>query len=121
MVLKWMEDFPEKLNQLIELRSDQVESTKEFFCFDGIRVSYSLWVPFWQMVIKPVQLFGSLDYFVLMLPLLKTQMRVRDLITECRQCGAAALPIVTLISFLTGLTMAFVGSVQLENLMPKFT
>ena len=42
-------------------------------------------------------------------------MRTRDLLLVCRDCGAAALPIVTLISFLTGLTMAFVGSVQLEK------
>ena len=42
-------------------------------------------------------------------------MRLRDLIHECSLCGANALPIVTLISFLTGLTMAFVGSVQLEK------
>ena len=32
-----------------------------------------------------------------------------------QDCGASALPIVTLISYLTGLTMAFVGSVQLEK------
>jgi phospholipid/cholesterol/gamma-HCH transport system permease protein len=42
-------------------------------------------------------------------------MRPRDLLNICRDCGASALPIVTLISFLTGLTMAFVGSVQLEK------
>lgn len=32
-----------------------------------------------------------------------------------QQCGAAALPIVSLISFLIGLIMAFVGNVQLAN------
>ena len=42
-------------------------------------------------------------------------MRFGDLIHTCRDCGASALPIVTLIAFLTGLTMAFVGSVQLEK------
>ena len=35
------------------------------------------------------------------------------------RAGASALPIVTLISFLTGLTMAFVGSVQLEKFNAK--
>src|SRR5215467_12002773 len=31
------------------------------------------------------------------------------------ECGAAALPIVTLISFLVGLILAFVGAIQLEQ------
>jgi phospholipid/cholesterol/gamma-HCH transport system permease protein len=56
---------------------------------------------------------------LLSLGALKTQMRVGDFIQACRQCGASALPIVTLISFLTGLTMAFVGSVQLEKFNAK--
>jgi len=49
----------------------------------------------------------------------RSGMRVRDLFGVCRSCGASALPIVTLISFLTGLTMAFVGSVQLEKFNAK--
>ena len=42
-------------------------------------------------------------------------LRFGDLLAVCRDCGASAFPIITLISFLTGLTMAFVGSVQLEK------
>ena len=49
----------------------------------------------------------------------KSNMRISDLLNACRTCGASALPIVTLISFLTGLTMAFVGSVQLEKFNAK--
>ena len=49
----------------------------------------------------------------------KSNMRLRDWLNACRACGASALPIVTLISFLTGLTMAFVGSVQLEKFNAK--
>jgi len=45
----------------------------------------------------------------------KSFARGRDFLIACRDCGASALPIVTLISYLTGLTMAFVGSVQLEK------
>jgi phospholipid/cholesterol/gamma-HCH transport system permease protein len=45
----------------------------------------------------------------------KTFSRSKDYLIACRDCGASALPIVTLISYLTGLTMAFVGSVQLEK------
>ena len=46
-------------------------------------------------------------------------MRTKDFLESARECGASALPIVTLISFLTGLTMAFVGSVQLEKFNAK--
>ena len=49
----------------------------------------------------------------------KSNLRMRDLLSVCRSCGASALPIVTLISFLTGLTLAFVGSVQLEKFNAK--
>ena len=112
-------DFPEKLSQLINLRSDQVESTKNS-SVSRVSGSFTDWcVPFWHWLSSPFNFLGAWIISLLMLPLLKTQMRVRDLITECRQCGAAALPIVTLISFLTGLTMAFVGSVQLEKFNAK--
>jgi phospholipid/cholesterol/gamma-HCH transport system permease protein len=38
-----------------------------------------------------------------------------ELVLTVQQCGAQALPIVTLISFLVGLILAFVGAVQLEQ------
>lgn len=41
--------------------------------------------------------------------------RARDFLAACRACGASALPIVSLVSFLSGLTLAFVGSVQLDK------
>ena len=49
----------------------------------------------------------------------RSKARFKDFVDSCRVCGASALPIVTLISFLTGLTMAFVGSVQLEKFNAK--
>ena len=48
----------------------------------------------------------------------RSVMRWNDFIESARKCGASALPIVTLISFLTGLTMAFVG-MQLEKFNAK--
>jgi len=44
----------------------------------------------------------------------KTRFRGYDLVLLIRQCGADALPIVTLISLLVGLILAFVGAIQLE-------
>ena len=45
----------------------------------------------------------------------KARFRRTDLWMTIQQCGAEALPIVTLISFLVGLILAFVGAVQLKQ------
>src|SRR5436190_21508618 len=41
--------------------------------------------------------------------------RHSDLVDIIYECGAAALPIITLISFLVGLILAFVGAIQLQQ------
>lgn len=43
----------------------------------------------------------------------KARFRTKDFILVLQECGADALPIVTLVSFLVGFTLAFVGAVQL--------
>jgi hypothetical protein len=49
------------------------------------------------------------------------QFRRGDLVLIIQQVGAEALPIVALISVLVGLILAFVGSIQLQMLVPRFT
>jgi len=46
---------------------------------------------------------------------MKARFRRSDLFLLIQQCGAEALPIVTLISFLVGVILAFVGAVQLKQ------
>lgn len=46
---------------------------------------------------------------------MKARFRASDLWLLVQQCGAEALPIVTLISFLVGVILAFVGAVQLKQ------
>jgi phospholipid/cholesterol/gamma-HCH transport system permease protein len=46
---------------------------------------------------------------------LRARFRSADLFLLIQQCGAQALPIVTLISFLVGVILAFVGAVQLRQ------
>ncbi|HET6836802.1 MAG TPA: ABC transporter permease, partial [Gemmatimonadales bacterium] len=46
---------------------------------------------------------------------MKARYRASDLWLLIQQCGAEALPIVTLISFLLGVILAFVGAVQLKQ------
>ena len=45
----------------------------------------------------------------------RARFRARDFWMIVQECGAQALPIVSLISFLIGLILAFVGNVQLAN------
>lgn len=45
----------------------------------------------------------------------RAHFRMADLLLVLHQCGPQALPIVTLISFLVGMILAFVGIVQLEQ------
>jgi phospholipid/cholesterol/gamma-HCH transport system permease protein len=45
----------------------------------------------------------------------RARFRWSDLIEVVHDCGAAALPIITLIAFLVGLILAFVGAVQLQQ------
>jgi phospholipid/cholesterol/gamma-HCH transport system permease protein len=69
--------------------------------------------------VKPIEFIGAVIIASFELISGKSVMRFGDFIDSARKCGASALPIVTLISFLTGLTMAFVGSVQLEKFNAK--
>jgi phospholipid/cholesterol/gamma-HCH transport system permease protein len=46
---------------------------------------------------------------------MKARYRPWDLLLMIQECGAQALPIVTLISFLVGVILAFVGAVQLKQ------
>jgi phospholipid/cholesterol/gamma-HCH transport system permease protein len=57
-----------------------------------------------DMTIAFVRLFG-----------MKARYRASDLLLLIQQSGAQALPIVTLISFLVGVILAFVGAVQLKQ------
>jgi phospholipid/cholesterol/gamma-HCH transport system permease protein len=57
-----------------------------------------------EMAITLVRLFG-----------MKARYRASDLFLLIQQCGPQALPIVTLISFLVGVILAFVGAVQLKQ------
>jgi len=68
---------------------------------------------FFQSTVDILGFIG--DAFVTFLKMLggKTRFRGYDLVLLIRQCGADALPIVTLISLLVGLILAFVGAIQL--------
>ena len=58
---------------------------------------------------------GDMTVTFIALLRLKAHYRASDLFLLIQQCGAQALPIVTLKSFLVGVILAFVGAVQLKQ------
>jgi len=61
----------------------------------------------------PLAFLGEVTLALARLPLLRARFPVRDFFFYVQQAGAQALPIVTLIGFLVGLILAFMGAVQL--------
>lgn len=62
-----------------------------------------------------ISFFGETVLAFLRLLRGKSRLRTRDLFLLIEECGPQALPIVTLISVLVGLILAFIGAVQLSR------
>ena len=69
----------------------------------------------WAGAAAMLTFIGEVFLAVLALFRGKARLRGSDLAVYVEECGARALPIVTLISFLVGLILAFVGAVQLRQ------
>lgn len=72
-------------------------------------------VRFWQSCIALVNFVGQTVLSLGRLFKGRARFRWSDFWMTVQQCGVEALPIVSLISFLIGLILAFVGGVQLAN------
>jgi phospholipid/cholesterol/gamma-HCH transport system permease protein len=71
-------------------------------------------IGFWQSHLEMVDFIG--DAFIAFLRLLRGKARYRpsELFVIIQDCGAKAFPIVSLISLLVGLILAFIGAIQLK-------
>jgi phospholipid/cholesterol/gamma-HCH transport system permease protein len=69
----------------------------------------------WEAGHEMVSFVGEACLVALRFCVGKARFRRIDLLTLIQDCGARALPIVTLISFLVGLILAFMGAVQLRQ------
>lgn len=92
-----------------ERKGARKESTRDPFFS---RVGQST-LGLWQSAIDILSFIGEAFTAFLRLLVGKASFRASDLVLFIQQCGANALPIVSLISFLVGLILAFVGAVQL--------
>ena len=113
-ILADFSDLPEKVKKLLSFAEDRMAISSSL-SHEVINGSNSWADQIVHSFIQVSTFWGKWLLAVGKLFLGKSFMRFGDLIHTCRDCGASALPIVTLIAFLTGLTMAFVGSVQLEK------
>jgi phospholipid/cholesterol/gamma-HCH transport system permease protein len=68
----------------------------------------------WQSTQEVLSFIGEAFLVFLKFLVGRASFRRSDLVLYIQQCGANALPIVSLISFLVGLILAFVGAVQLS-------
>jgi phospholipid/cholesterol/gamma-HCH transport system permease protein len=112
-----LEGIPSGIRKLLELstskKADVGTDTSRVDEFEKFATDFP------NYFIQPVEFFGAVIICFFDFISGRSSMRWRDFFESARRCGASALPIVTLISFLTGLTMAFVGSVQLEKFNAK--
>jgi len=106
--------LPEKVQNLLQFAKQRKNQGKKKAVLDVAEANWE-WVHYWHQMGQVSTFWGKWLLALLQLMLGRSFMRFGDFLTACRDCGASALPIVTLIAFLTGLTMAFVGSVQLEK------
>lgn len=69
----------------------------------------------WQTVGEIANFVGECTISAVHLLRSPRKFRWRDCVSEMQQCGAMALPIVSLISFLVGVTMAYTGAIVLRQ------
>jgi phospholipid/cholesterol/gamma-HCH transport system permease protein len=69
---------------------------------------------FWQSLRDMTDFIGSAAIAFMRLVTGKAKFRRSDLLLIIQQCGAQALPIVSLLSILVGLILAFIGAIQLK-------
>lgn len=81
------------------------------------RLLHAEWLPgLMRKALSDIGFVGEVLIAFQRLLLGRANMRVRDLVYFIEQCGPAALRIVTLISVLVGMILAYLGSVQLRQI-----
>ena len=113
------DELPSGLSQLLELSEPTLLEKKQNEFSLSLELIDDTINYFRNVTLSIFSFFGEWVLAILHLFTGRSKTRFQDFALSCRSCGASALPIVTLISFLTGLTMAFVGSVQLEKFNAK--
>lgn len=110
-------ELPEGVQRLLTLAAKVPERKREQKEQASIPVIEKLGdsaVVFWRSLLDMVDFIGEATVALIRLVTGKAQFRRSDLLFIIQQCGADALPIVSLISILVGLILAFIGAIQLK-------
>jgi phospholipid/cholesterol/gamma-HCH transport system permease protein len=71
-------------------------------------------IAFWRSNLEMLAFMGEASVAFMKLAVGKAQFRPSDLFLTMQECGVQALPIVSLISILVGIILAFIGAIQLK-------
>ncbi len=71
-------------------------------------------IAFWRSTLEMLAFMGQASVAFMKFAVGKAQFRRSDFLLTMQECGAQALPIVSLISILVGLILAFIGAIQLK-------
>lgn len=100
-----------KLAAAVPEREDAREKPRKEVFLDLIGASA---IAFWRSTVDMVDFFGEASVAFGRLLTGRASFRRSDLALLLQECGAQALPIVSLISVLVGLILAFVGAIELK-------
>ena len=110
------EGVPEAASQLADLLAKKPAPPAKPASLPGLFTALGgTTVKLWEETKDLAQLVGECVYSGGRFFRGQAQFRWRDCFSEMQQCGAMALPIVGLISFLVGIIMAYQGAVQLRQ------
>ena len=87
---------------------------KELAGFSVLEKAGEWAVSLWRGLLEMTAFIGEASTAFARLIAGRARFRRRDLLLTMQQCGAQALPIVSLISVLVGLILAFIGAIQLK-------
>ena len=110
--------LPDGVRRLVELATAVPErtGTRQGGGANSFVASVGKWaIAEWKTAGRAVKFLGESTIGFLAFLSGRARYRRIDLWLAIQECGAQALPIVTLISFLVGMILAFVGAVQLEQ------
>ncbi len=109
--------LPEGVQRLLALASAVPErkwGKKELARFPILERFGESALIFWRSLLDMTDFIGNASIAFMRLVTGKARFRRSDLFLIIQQCGAQALPIVSLISILVGLILAFIGAIQLK-------
>lgn len=111
-------ELPDGINRLIRMafavpprKGAQRKNAQESFLAEVGGATISVW----PRVRDFLNFLGDVTLGLGRLCCGKSRMRGRDLVTAMYECGVSSLPIISLVSMLFGLILAFVGAVQLTQ------